>query len=101
MPTKVPPATTVARSPCSARSASASSSEAGTSHSGSVDNCERLLVERLRQLMGIWCAHPLEHPRELRLRPFPAAFATRVPADDDRRVDLQERERIGRLENVL
>src|SRR4051812_46783764 len=101
MPTNVPPATTVAPSRRSARSARASASEAGASHSGSVDNRDGLLVQRLRELTRTGDTDPLVHPAELRLRPVATAAARREPAHDDRRVHLQERERVGGLNEVL
>src|SRR5438105_15388883 len=101
IPTNVPPATTVASAPRSAFSASASSSDRGASHSGSVDNGERLLVERPCELACTADPDPLEHPLRLRLRPLLACAPARVPAREHLRIDLQEGERVRRLDEIL
>src|SRR5919204_6743162 len=101
IPTKVPPATTVASSPRSAFSASASSSERGASHSGSVDNGDRLLEERPGELARAADADPLEHPSRLSLRPVLSGAAARVPTCEHLRIHLEEGERVRRLYEVL
>src|SRR5436190_7949196 len=101
IPTNVPPATTVASSRRSALSANASSSERGASHSGSVDNGDRLLVERPRELARAPDLDSLEHPLPLRLRPLLASPPACVPAGQHLRVHLEERERVRRLYEVL
>src|SRR5581483_3867908 len=101
IPTNVPPATTVASSPCSALNANASSRERGASHLGSLDSCDRLLVQRLRELPCPRDLDSFEHPARLGLRALAAAAAARVPAHEHVRIHLQERERVGRLDEIL
>src|SRR5207249_9395313 len=60
-----------------------------------------LLVQGLRELPGARHANPLVHPSVLVLRPLAAAAPARVPPGDDSLVRLEERERVGRLDEVL
>src|SRR5687767_14421656 len=101
MARNVPPATTVASSPCSAFSASASASVSGASHSGArSDTGERLLVERARELAGPFDPDPVEAPAVLLPRPLLVAATLANPLLGHVLVRLEPRDRVGRLQHV-